>query len=229
MKKRFLSLFMAICLVTSLIGICSVSAYAESTNHIYAHNAKAKAGDTVEIPFYATTTDSVACLTFAPDFDYTALELVSVECSISSGSFLYNENPTNPKFIWYNTEDVSLPQGEALFTLKFTVKDGAREGTYPITLLFNENDICNANGSRIPLQVEAGELTIFRYLLGDVNNDQSVSSADVVCLARYLVYLETEINTYGADVNKDTNVDGRDLIKLARHMVGAELIEDLLN
>jgi len=40
-----------------------------------------------------------------------------------------------------------------------------------------------------------------------------------------LVYLETEINTYGADVNKDSNVDGRDLIKLARHMAGAEMIE----
>ena len=93
---------------------------------------------------------------------------------------------------------------------------------------FNENDICNENGSRIPLTVEAGEVTIFRYLIADVDNDLSVSSADVVKLARYLVYLETEINTYGADVNKDGEIDGRDLVKLSRYMVGLEAIDGII-
>lgn len=227
MKKRILSVVMALCLMTTLFSVFSVSASAETTNHFFTNNVRAKAGDTVEVAFCASTTDDFACLTFAPDFDYTALELLNVECSITGGNFLYNGNPTNPKFIWYNTENISLEQGMPIFTLKFKVKDGARAGTYPVTLLFNENDICDQNGSRIPLQVEAGELTIFRYLLGDVNSDLSVDSADVVMLARYLVYMETEISTYGADVNKDTNVDGRDLIKLARHMVGSELIEGI--
>ncbi|MBR5233802.1 MAG: hypothetical protein IKW03_06300 [Clostridia bacterium] len=229
MKKRILSLLMAVCLMATLVSVCSVSAFAASTNRIYTQNLKAKAGETIEVSFYASTSDQFACLTFTPDFDYTALELVNVECGITAGSFLYNENSTNPKFIWYNIENVELPQGTPLFTLTFTVKDGAREGTYPITLLFNENDICNENGSRIPLQVEAGELTIFRYLLADVNNDLSIDSADVVMLSRYLVYLETEINTYGADVNQDTNIDGRDLIKLARYMVGLEQIDGIVN
>jgi len=227
MMKRILSVFMTICLMATFVSVCSVYASAESTNHFYTNNARAKAGDTIEVAFCASTTDDFACLTFTPDFDYTALELLNVECSISGGSFLYNGNPTNPKFIWYNTENITLNQGVPIFTLKFKVKDGARTGTYPVTLLFNENDICNENGSRIPLQVEAGELTIFRYLLGDVNSDLSVDSADVVMLARYLVYMETEISTYGADVNQDANVDGRDLIKLARHMVGAEIIEGI--
>lgn len=229
MKKRILSLLMAVCLITTMVSICSVSASATSTNRIYTQNVKAKAGETVEVVFYASTTDQFACLTFTPDYEHTALELVDIECGISAGSFLYNGNPTNPKFLWYNTENVELPQGMPLFTLTFTVKDSAREGTYPVTLLFSENDICNENGSRIPLTVEAGEFTIFRYLIADVNNDMSIDSADVVMLSRYLVYLETEINTYGADVNQDTSIDGRDLIKLARYMVGLEQIDGILN
>lgn len=230
MKKRILSLLMAVCLMTTLVSVFAVSASAEEiTNHLYMHPAKAKPGETIEIPVYASTNDDFACLTFTPDYDHTALELTGVECSISTGSFLYNGSNINPKFIWYNPQNVTLPQGTALFTLTFNVKENAREGTYPVTLLFNENDICNENGSRIPLQVEAGELTIFRYLLADVNNDLSIDSADVVKLARYLVYLETEINTYGADVNKDSNIDGRDLILLSRHMVGLEQIEGVVN
>ena len=72
------------------------------------------------------------------------------------------------------------------------------------------------------------EVTIFRYLVADVDNDLSVSSADVVMLARYLVYMETEINTNGADVNKDGEIDSRDLVKLARYMVGLEAIDGII-
>lgn len=229
MKKKIISLFMALCMLTTIMTVCSVNAFAEEyTNSFFSQTVRARAGETVQVTFSASTQDSFACLIFTPEYDYTALELTGVECSIAGGSFLYNNNSTNPKFIWYNTENITLQQGVPIFTLSFTVKDGAREGKYPVTLNFNENDICNENGSRLPLQVEAGEIAIFRYLLADVNNDMSVDSADVVMLARYLVYLETEINTYGADVNQDTNIDGRDLIKLARYMVNLEQIDGII-
>lgn len=69
---------------------------------------------------------------------------------------------------------------------------------------------------------------IFHYLKGDTDNDLSISGADVVYLARYLVDLETEISEIGADVNEDGSIDGRDLIKLSRHIVGMEIIPDIV-
>lgn len=230
MKKRILSMLMAICLITTLVSVCGVSASAaECTDYMFLNSTKAKIGETVEITVCPSTQNGLACLTFVPDYDHSAFELMGIECSEQSGNFIYNENPTNPKFIWYNVNDCAFTQGMPLFTMTFKVKDSAREGTYSINLLHNENDICNENGSRIPLQVEAGEITIFRYLIADVNNDLSIDGADVVKLARYLVYMETEINTYGADVNKDGEIDGRDLVKLARYMVGSEQIEGIIN
>lgn len=80
----------------------------------------------------------------------------------------------------------------------------------------------------MPLRVEAGAITVFQYLVADVNNDLLIDSADVVMLARYLVGLETEINTRGADVNEDGAIDGRDLVKLARYMVGLEMIDGII-
>ncbi len=228
MKKRILSMLMAICLVTTLVSVCAVSASAAETNYVNIRSGKAKPGEMVEIEVHFSSTDEFACLTFSPDYDHTALELIDVMCSISTGSFLYNQDTTNPKFIWYNPQNVGVPQENAVFTLVFQVKQSAREGTYPVTLLYNENDICDEKGTTLPLQVGAGEVTIFRYLLADVDNDMSIDSADVVKLARYLVYLETEINTYGADVNKDGEIDGRDLIKLSRYMVGLEAIDGVV-
>lgn len=228
MKKRILSLLMAVCLMTTLVSVCSVSASAaESENYIYIRGAKAKPGEMVEVNIEAVFSKGVACLTFSPTYDHTALELVSVIDNTGVGNFLYNENSTNPKFIWYDIENRDF-SGTAIFTLVFAVKSSAREGTYPIELSYNSLDICNENGEAVPLEMVSGEVTIFRYLIADVDNDLSVSSADVVKLARYLVYMETEINTYGADVNKDGEIDGRDLVKLARYMVGLEAIDGII-
>lgn len=48
MKKRILSLLVAVCLMTTLVSVCSVSAFAaESENYIYIRGAKAKPGEMV--------------------------------------------------------------------------------------------------------------------------------------------------------------------------------------
>ena len=228
MKKRILSLLMAVCLMTTLVSVCSVSASAEeATNYIYIRGAKAKPGEMLEVNVEAVFPVGVACMTFSPTYDHTALELVSVENNINEGSFLYNEDSTNPKFIWYNVQNRDF-SGSVIFTLIFSVKSSARDGSYPIELSYNSYDICDENGNAVPVEMVTEEVTIFRYLVADVDNDLSVSSADVVMLARYLVYMETEINTNGADVNKDGEIDSRDLVKLARYMVGLEAIDGII-
>lgn len=230
MKRRILSILMAICLVITLISVCSVyvSAVEESNNALFLSSTAITEEEYFEIIVTSNIEDGIAAMAFTPDFDFSAFELTEVECLISEGSFLYNEDPLNPKFLWYNTSNVTFEQGTELFILKFYSKTGAREDTYPISLRFNCNDICDENGSYIPLRVEAGEATIFRFLVADVDNNFSIDSADVVKLARYLVYMETEINTYGADVNKDGYVDTRDLIKLSRYLIGKENIDGIV-
>ena len=63
MKKRILSLLMAVCLMTTLVSVCSVSASAaEGDVYVYAYNARAKAGETVEIPFYINSEEEIRIL-----------------------------------------------------------------------------------------------------------------------------------------------------------------------
>ena len=111
--------------------------------------------------------------------------------------------------------------------LSFKIKETATEGNYPITLNFEENDICDENGEKVSLKVEGKTVYIFRYYKGDTDNDLCVSGSDIVYLARYLVDLETEIEETNADVNGDGSVDGRDLVKLARYIAGVEFVPEL--
>lgn len=228
MRKRFMSMILAVCLIVSL---CSVGAVTASANYyessVSINYERARIGTSVNVPVSIHGSDNFACLKFKVDYDYSSLELADVICNIPGGNFLYNGDPSNAQFIWYNTENTSFEQISPLFVLSFNVRDTAEEGTYPIALLFDEGNVCDENGSRIPLHAEAGELTVFRYLVGDVNGDYLVDSADVVMLARFLVGLETAINAEGADVNRDGNIDGRDLVKLARCMVGMEMLQDI--
>lgn len=228
MKKKFLSIIMAICLLTTLISVFSVSASAAEPSYVYVDFAKCRAGSTVDIPVRISTNwnGNIACLIFSPEYDHSIMTLKSITCNIEGGTFLYNENEETPKFVWYDVQNHSFESNSeaSYIVMTFEVNADAPDGTYTIALNYNPNDICNENGETVALQVEAGQLTTFHYLLGDVNDDLSVNGADLVLLARYLVNLETEISTFGADVNSDGMVDGRDLVKLARHMACIEFI-----
>ena len=165
---------------------------------------------------------------FSPQFDHTVLELKSVECNIEEGTFLYNENPDDPKFIWYSPVNYTTNYSEDLFTMTFEVLETATVGTHEITFDYEASNICDENGELVEMGVGQGSVTTFLYVCGDVDSDLSITGADVVMLSRYLIGLETEIGE-GADVNKDGKIDGRDLVKLSRHIVDIELIENIYN
>ena len=229
MKKKILSLIMAVCLVTTCMLSMGISASA--TNGyvpICLSYETCKTGNSFEITVYANEIDNYACLVFSPQFDHTALELKSVECNIEDGTFLYNENPDDPKFIWYSPVNHTTNFSEELFVMTFEVLDTAEVGTYEITLDYDANNICDENGELVEMEVGQGSVSVFLYICGDVDSDLSITGSDVVKLSRYLIGLETEIGQ-GADVNRDNSIDGRDLVKLARYMVELDIIENPYN
>ncbi len=232
MKKKILLVILSVCMILSAFGAISVSAAEETeTDTTYdgelaVEGRSGKIGESVEITVRASSSFDAACLVFTVDYDTSIFTLQDVVCSVDEGTFVYNENPANPKFIWYNTGNHHFDD-TTIFMLSFKIKDSATEGNYPITLNFEENDICDENGEKVSLKVEGKTVYIFRYYKGDTDNDLCVSGSDIVYLARYLVDLETEIEETNADVNGDGSVDGRDLVKLARHIAGVEFVPEL--
>lgn len=59
------------------------------------------------------------------------------------------------------------------------------------------------------------------FTMGDVNNDQEVSSADLVMLAKYILNEGTTPigNKKAADMNGDGNISSADLVTIARYIL----------
>lgn len=228
MKKKLLSLIMAICLITTCMLSMGLSASAAGIPTIIVMERECKVGDVVELEVYANESQSYACLVFSPVFDHTKFEIIGVNCNIESGTFLYNEDTENPKFIWYNTENYTTNISEILFTISLRVLDDTPIGKYPVTVDYEAKNICDENGELVEVEVRQGSVTTFLTICGDADGDLLITGSDVVMLARYLVDLETEINQ-GADVNDDGSIDGRDLVKLSRYLIDLEEIENKYN
>lgn len=127
----------------------------------------------------------------------------------------YDQAKTN-----YTTKD--------LFTLEFTVKEGAALKSYEIGLeavafsfIANEGDTPTELTN---VTVKAGSIELQEappYVLGDLTGDGEVDGRDLLRLGKYLAGAEVELNTDAADVNKDGDVDGRDLLRLGKYLAGA--------
>ena len=228
MKKKILSLFMAVCLLTTCMLSMGISASASTIPTLVVMERECKVGDIVELEVYANEPQSYACLVFSPSFDHSIFEIVGVNCLIESGTFLYNEDTENPKFIWYNTENYTTSISEVLFTISLRVLEDAPIGEHDVEVDYEAKNICDENGELVEVEVRQGSVTVFLSIRGDADGDLLITGSDVVMLARYLVDLETEINE-GADVNGDGSIDGRDLVKLSRYLIDLEEIDNPYN
>lgn len=179
--KKFLSMVLTVCMIFSVCGVISVSAATEDPTYIYVSSEKGRVGSTVDVTIRVAfpNLEGLACLVFSPNYDKSVMTLETVNSNLPCGTFLYNEDSQNPKFIWYNTENYSPDSSAAAFTMTFRINEEAEDGYYPITLDYNANDICTATGDLVVLQVEAGQMYIFHYLKGDTDND--LSTRNMVC------------------------------------------------
>lgn len=73
-----------------------------------------------------------------------------------------------------------------------------------------------------PYDLESIKDNTTKALLGDVNDDGKVSTADLITLKKYLLGVidDTSINTTNADINVDNRVSTADLVMLKKYLLG---------
>lgn len=84
-------------------------------------------------------------------------------------------------------------------------------GTYN-AVYFDENDLA--------LGIFTSVLNYGTSIVGDLDGDGRITSADATALARYLVGYAVAIDLRAADINGDRHVDIRDLTLLSRWLIG---------
>ncbi|WP_443722913.1 cohesin domain-containing protein, partial [Ruminococcus sp.] len=102
-----------------------------------------------------------------------------------------------------------------MFTVKFKVSDNATDGTYPITLTYEDGDITNQTFDNINPKIINGAVTLTKVKKGDIYEDGVVNTKDGVKLSQVLakwdnVTLSSEISASADGIavsipNIDTN------------------------
>ena len=239
--KRILALALALVLVLSM-GATAFAA--EASGKFVVSSEMAEPGDVVQITISIQDNPGVASIELNVEFDETALELTKVEKGtvvdpvgpLPEGAFagffdpvdeFPGEQPANRKLstlTWFKdtaSETAANNTADGTFaTLTFKVKADAALGDYPVTVSFVEKNVHDIDEKPVSFTVEAGKVTVFKHLPGDVNGDGMVDISDVALLAAY-VKAEGQgvtIVKAAANVNGEDAVDISDVALLAAYV-----------
>ena len=131
-------------------------------------------------------------------------------------------NPANGKVIVWNVDGFN--KGDVLFNVTYdlNVNPMLADGQHYVTIKTIE--AVDENDEQFNLLGIPGTIFIDNdYPLGDVNKDGSVTNADLIMIARYLVELEKfdAKQMILADYNEDGDINNIDLVLIARAIVEA--------
>ena len=162
--KRALSILLALFMLTSCFSI-SAMAVGGDRGALEVVDASASVGGIAEVKLDITANPGIAGMQLKVEFDDTALKLVEIVDGGLLGASFTEMHETSPQILlWSNftiTENITAIG--TIATLKFEVKEGAAEGSYPITVSYdnvNGDDIINVALSRVEFDITSGAVTV---------------------------------------------------------------------
>ncbi len=134
---------------------------------------------------------------------------------------MYSESMTAMPFTvsWESGfQDVTL-NGE-IIRLTFAVNEKAADGSYPVTVSYQPDDIYNLKEENIHFAVINGSVEVKQHIAGDINNDGKVNMKDVTRLHQYINGWNVAVVESAVDVNGDGKVNMKDLTRLHQYING---------
>lgn len=239
--KRILALALALVLV---LGMGATAFAAEAGGKFVVSSEMAEPGDVVQITISIQDNPGVASIELNVLYDEAVLELTKVEKGtvvdvqgpLPEGAFggffdpvdaYLDPQPANKDLstlTWFKDTASTEPSNNTLdgsfAVLTFKVKADAALGDTEVSVAFDAKNVHDIDEQPVPFTVEAGKVTVFKHLPGDVNGDGMVDISDVALLAAY-VKAEGQgvtIVKAAANVNGEDAVDISDVALLAAYV-----------
>lgn len=190
----------------------------------------AKPGTTVEYNVSIENNPGIlgAILTLTYDNDLTLISAESGEVFSNLAMTKPGKLVSNGKFIW-DGQDISEDEifDGNILKLTFKVADKAKiEETLNVGVSYSYGDFVDKDLKPVKLNISAGGIRVLSYIPGDVNDDGSITTLDVVSIRRYLAGgYGTKIIEEAADVNGDGSITTTDIILIRRYIAGGYGVE----
>ena len=158
--KRPLSLFTAVAMMLTTT-FSALPVMAEGVPTFAVSSATANPSDTVDITINIENNPGIAGATITVDFG-DALSLTGIPNAYVGGGSLTGPQSypvtKSAKLVWFNFSNISKDGRFA--TLTFAVSENAMEGTYPIRVEYEADDVSDQDGNNVTFQVSNGSITI---------------------------------------------------------------------
>ena len=185
-------------------------------------NAAGKKGDRVQIDVSIVNNPGFTMAQLKVDYNNTMLRLVEVK----NGKLFETVTRQGDVITLGSKNEIGDATADGIaFTLVFEIL-AEGEQNIGIGLQYVNGDITNYNGNAVFFGIDNGIVTVYSYILGDVNRDGVVDIKDVTVLRRYLAgtVAGSDVDLLAADCNGDGVVDIKDVTILRRYLAGtAEL------
>ncbi len=184
MKKRILSVFLALLMVVSIVPF---GVFAEDeVLTLYASDVEADfSTQTVSVDVLVKNNPGVAGITLGVKYDDTALKLVGAtdeNSEVKLGAVLNEDYSGNPYYVVLYRTNNDTSNG-ILFTLDFEVTEDAVPGEYSVEVVVDKaKDITDQNGENVAYAVEAGCVTLVGE---DFNSRVALNDSTVVYDGEY--------------------------------------------
>ena len=188
----------------------------ESAPQLVIANARARAGEEIEVGVILHNNPGLTGMVLTPVFDSAALTLKSVKKADLGFAVSVIKNIT------LDTDGDNVTEDGILITMTFAVNEDAAAGDYRIGLIVRE--CTNEDWDDIELAVVNGTLTVYDFVYGDANDDGTVSIKDAVLIRKYLASFDYDTETSdveigpGADANADGNISIKDVVLIRKYL-----------
>lgn len=234
MKKKLLSLLLALTMVLSIIPLpvaaeAEVMATAGPTANLTVNSTWAKSGSTVDVNVSIAENPGIMGAILKVTWDKT-MTLVKDTSGEVFSNMIYTPpsryNPAGTNFVWFGNEVGEVKDGTVL-TLTFQISETAQNNQIlPIEITYTPGDIFDGNDRDVELNITNGYVHVIDYIPGDVTNDGKVNTRDLVRLSQYISDgCTTDPEGYNAqvvegacDLNGDGRINARDLIRLSQYI-----------
>ena len=235
MKKRFLSLLIAVVIAISSVPVngvvtaAAVTTQTPNTAIITVEGAWSKPGDTVAVNITIKDNPGIQGATLTVSWEDGLVPVSDASGEAFSGleyfpPSRYTQTGTN--FIWYGNDAGNAVDGTIL-TMTFQVSETAGNNElFDIAVTYVEGDVFDGTDADVYLEIHNGYIRSITYQPGDVNGDGRVNTRDLVRLSQYISDgCITDPDGYNAvviadacDVTGDGRVNTRDLVRLSQYI-----------
>lgn len=160
MKRLFVLVLTAVMLLTMVPVMSSASAAATPT--VTVSSAEGYTGSTVRVKVSLSGNPGITVFKFRLGYDSDLLELIDAEFpQLFSSPATGGSLSANPYIVsWFSTRSADENANGVFAILTFRIKEGVKPGTTPLTISYDQVDICDRNLNDVAFATVNGSISM---------------------------------------------------------------------